>query len=328
MDRERFVQALESESIEEIQKVPKSDLHSHAGRGGRLSYIEHMLHVHIPPLSEPLNSLHEMDEWFKNNVKCHFPDRDGYVQRIAAAFVQAKADNIALLAMSYGMSEIDSLCSLELFAAVMNGLHTAFAPETRFMPDLFLYSSVDLDTLDALFSANWFAGIDLCNYANTMSMDDMKAMSRKAHEHQLIVKAHVGEFGGADDVLRYAEELALDQIQHGIAAAESPQIMNWLAKHKVQLNVCPTSNKLLRNAKSYQAHPIRVLFDYGIPVTINTDDLLIFDATASQEYLNLYHAGLMTADELNIIRETGLSSGGEPPTLSRPKDAPKQQYLA
>ena len=40
----------------------------------------------------------------------------------------------------------------------------------------------------------------------------------------------------------------------------------------------------------------------------NIDDLLIFNATASQEYLNLYNAGLMTADELNTIRETGLSS--------------------
>jgi len=68
----------------------------------------------------------------------------------------------------------------------------------------------------------------------------MKAMSRKAHEHGLIRKAHVGEFGGTDDVMRYAEELELDQIQHGIAASESPQIMKWLAKHKIQLNICPT----------------------------------------------------------------------------------------
>jgi len=84
--------------------------------------------------------------------------------------------------------------------------------------------------------------------------------------------------------------------------------LNWLAKHKVQLNVCPTSNILLNNTKSYATHQIRKLYDYGIPVTINTDDLLIFNATASQEYLNLYKSGLMTADELNIIRETGLSS--------------------
>jgi len=139
-------------------------------------------------------------------------------------------------------------------------------------------------------------------------MNEMKTMSRKAHQHGLVVKAHVGEFGGVDDVMRYAEELELDQVQHGVAAAESPQIMNWLANNKVQLNVCPTSNIFLSNTKNYGTHQIRTLFDYGVPVTINTDDLLIFDSTASQEYMNLFNAGLMTADELNIIRETGLSS--------------------
>jgi len=41
----------------------------------------------------------------------------------------------------------------------------------------------------------------------------------------LLVKAHVGEFDGADNVMRYAEELKLNQIQHGIRAVESQQIM-------------------------------------------------------------------------------------------------------
>ena len=36
--------------------------------------------------------------------------------------------------------------------------------------------------------------------------------------------AHVGEFGTADEVLQYAEELALDEVQHGIAAAASPDV--------------------------------------------------------------------------------------------------------
>lgn len=63
-----------------------------------------------------------------------------------------------------------------------------------------------------------------------------------------------------------------------------------------------------KNTKSYETHQIRRLFDYSIPVTINTVDLLIFNAVVSQDYLNLYNSGLMTANELNIIQETGLSS--------------------
>ena len=47
-------------------------------------------------------------------------------------------------------------------------------------------------------------------------------------------------------------------------------------------------------------------FDHGIPVTINTDDMLVFNQSVSQEYLNLYISGLMNAEELDYIRETGL----------------------
>jgi len=306
MFKQKFIQALEAKSVVQLQNIPKSDLHSHAGRGGNPSYIEDMLGVKITRLATPLNSIYEMDAWFNDNVKCHFPDKHGWIQRIAAAFIQARADNISLLAMSYDVAEVYSLGGLDIFIAVMDGLHKAFAPRTMFFPDLFLWH-YEFDKLDEIFGTNWFRGIDIANYSGRMSMDDMKAMCRKAREHNLIVKAHVGEFGGADDVMRYAEELELNQIQHGIAAAESPQIMSWLAKHKVQLNICPTSNILLSNTKCYKTHQIRKLFDYGIPVTINSDDLLIFDATVSQEYLNLYSTGLMTADELNIIRETGLS---------------------
>ncbi|AIQ38795.1 class I SAM-dependent methyltransferase [Paenibacillus sp. FSL R5-0912] len=48
------------------------------------------------------------------------------------------------------------------------------------------------------------------------------------------------------------------------------------------------------------------LYDYGVPVTLNTHDLLIFNQSVSQEYMNLYKARLMTAEELNEIRLGGL----------------------
>lgn len=307
MNEEKFIKALENNSISELQTIPKSDLHNHAGRGGNLSDIENMLNVKIPRLTEPFADLMEMQAWFDEQVKAHFPDKNGFIQRIATAFKQAKADNISVLAMSYSITDITYLGGIDIFAAVMNGLHKTFAPETKFLPDLFVTSPNDLTQLDEIFNANWFKGIDIANYTNVISMDAIKEICRKARKKGLITKAHIGEFGGADDVMHYAEELELDQIQHGIAVVNTPQIMKWLAKNKVQLNVCPTSNILLGNAKSYETHPIRTLFDYGIPVTINTDDLLIFDSTVSQEYLKLYNAGLMTAKELNIIREIGLT---------------------
>ena len=308
MDKELFIQALTNNSYNEIQNIPKSDLHNHAGRGGHISYIEKMLNVKITPLSEPLDSLEEMDEWISSNIKCYFPDKGGYIPRIAATFAQAKADNIAVLALSYGFAEVEWLGGMEVFMAIMNGLHRHFAPETQLLPDITISSPINLHELEAVLNANWFKGVDMVNYWGQCTMPQMKDMFRMARSYGLTLKAHIGEFAGTGDIQEYAEELELDQIQHGIRAAESPQLMKWLADHKIQLNVCPTSNIMLKNSESYRTHQIRTLVDYGVPVTINTDDLLIFNATASQEYLNLYNAGLMSAEELNVIRETGLST--------------------
>ena len=78
--------------------------------------------------------------------------------------------------------------------------------------------------------------------------------------------------------------------------------MNWLADNRIRLNVCPTSNVMLGAVADLESHPIRALYDHGVDVTINTDDLMIFGQSVSDEYLNLYRAGVFTGDELEEIR--------------------------
>ena len=55
---------------------------------------------------------------------------------------------------------------------------------------------------------------------------------------------------------------------------------------------------MLDGVPDIASHPIRILFDNGVPVTINTDDLMIFGQSVSEEYRNLYRAGVFNAEEL------------------------------
>jgi len=48
--------------------------------------------------------------------------------------------------------------------------------------------------------------------------------------------------------------------------------------------------------------------DNGVPVTVNTDDLMIFDKSVSEEFLGLFQAGLFSAQELDTIRAGALVS--------------------
>jgi len=52
-----------------------------------------------------------------------------------------------------------------------------------------------------------------------------------------------------------------------------------------------------------------------VKVTVNTDDVLVFGQSVSDEFLNLYRAGLFCAAELEELRQNGLIDG---PVLDQP----------
>ena len=51
---------------------------------------------------------------------------------------------------------------------------------------------------------------------------------------------------------------------------------------------------------------IRTLFDEGVKVTMNTDDMIIFDVSISQMLMNFYNDNVFTAKELDVIRNYSL----------------------
>ena len=156
----------------------------------------------------------------------------------------------------------------------------------------------------------FFQSIDLYSRQEVCPPEVMKPLFTKARAAGMKLKAHVGEFEDAEEIRRTVEVLDLDEVQHGIAAAESVEVMRWLSENQIQLNVCPTSNVMLEGVPDLVSHPIRVLFDNGVPVTINTDDLMIFGQSVSEEYRNLYQAGVFSAQELEDIRRASLATVG------------------
>lgn len=307
---EEFKTHLTNYNIVGLSSIPKSDLHNHAGAGGNVNYVASRANIEISPPPDVFESLSHMYNWFKENIKIHCT----YLSRLEASFVQASEDNIHVLAMSFETDEENKIGGMDisLFIQTINNFNKQLAPQTTFLPELTFNRACNVESaysrLDEILSYNWFKSVDICTDEFSQPIKNFIKIYRKAKDSGLRLKAHVGEFGTADAVMEAVEELELDEVHHGIAAANSPYIMRWLADHKIQLNICPSSNIMLGIVKSYDSHPIRKLYDYGIPVTINTDDLLIFNQTASQEYLNLFKAGLMTAEELNDIRETGLKA--------------------
>ena len=64
---------------------------------------------------------------------------------------------------------------------------------------------------------------------------------------------------------------------------EDGDLLNYVNDHRIPLEVCPSSNLQTKAAQNWDAHPVDFYVDYGLRVTINTDNRLITDTTVSKE---------------------------------------------
>lgn len=95
---------------------------------------------------------------------------------------------------------------------------------------------------------------------------------------------HGGENAGPPSVRGALDALAADRIQHGVRAVEDPALVDELARRGVPLAVCPTSNLRLGVVSSIDEHPLRELWNAGVPVSVHTDDPGFFDCDLLGEY--------------------------------------------
>jgi adenosine deaminase len=253
-----------------------------------------------------------MHAWVVENVGGMFNSRGGRLLGFEAALVQARLDGVTRLEIGedvWASKLFDN--SAEELTHELTRLHQRVAPQIEWIPQIGLSRHCSIDALrrwlDPFLALDFYRTLDLSGDEFAQPIGAFKPLYRMAKARGLRLKAHVGEWGSADDVWRAVEELELDEVQHGIAAAESRAVMRFLANNKIRLNVCPTSNIMLGGVPSLKLHPVRTLYDAGLRVTVNTDDALVFGCTISQEFLGLYHAGVFDAAELDQIRLYGLA---------------------
>jgi adenosine deaminase/aminodeoxyfutalosine deaminase len=99
----------------------------------------------------------------------------------------------------------------------------------------------------------------------------------------LRLTAHAGETDGPQSVWD-ALEIGAERIGHGIRTIEDEALLRHLRDNKIPLEICITSNVITGAVPSLDVHPVRRLFDAGVPLTLNTDDPGIFETTLSREF--------------------------------------------
>ncbi len=141
-----------------------------------------------------------------------------------------------------------------------------------------------------------------------------RALYEKARKMGFHTNAHAGEAAGAASIWDAVRCLEAERIGHGARAREDEALVEYLAEHKIPLEMCPGSNARTRVVRDLSDHPIREYFEKKLVVTVNTDDPKMFQTSLAEEYRQLEQVFGFTKSEicqliLCAIQSSWLSDG-------------------
>ncbi len=123
----------------------------------------------------------------------------------------------------------------------------------------------------------------------------------RAAAEDLHLVAHAGEEDGPETVAAALDILHVERVDHGIRAMEDPALVKRLRYERVPLTVCPLSNVCLRVVDTLADHPLPVMLDEGLLVTINSDDPPYFGGYVDANYAAIREQCAVTPGQLETL---------------------------
>ena len=162
-------------------------------------------------------------------------------------------------------------------------------------------------------------GLDSSELGNPPSK--FKEVFQKAKEAGFKLVAHAGEEADFSYIYEALDLLNINRIDHGVQSIKSPELMQRLKDEQMPLTVCPNSNIELRVFDNYKEHNIKELLDYGLNISVNSDDPAYFKGYVNQNFINLYENLPITEEDIITLVKNSFRSA----FIS---DQLKEDYLA
>ncbi|MBO4293744.1 MAG: adenosine deaminase [Clostridia bacterium] len=146
------------------------------------------------------------------------------------------------------------------------------------------------------------SAVDLAGAEALFLTSDYENIFREARNLNIPFTIHAGEAAGAESIKK-ALDFGATRIGHGVRCLEDPQLVDYLVKNNVVLEVCPISN--LQTKATGENHPIEEMYRKQLKVTVNTDN----DTVSNTNIINEYEWVLEhTKLDLNDLKQMNINA--------------------
>ncbi len=305
-----------------IRALPKVELHRHLDcsvRWSTLLEIAPQVGIELAPtyqgrkdqflILEPMLDLSSVLQKFMNAQKVLASEE--ILTRIAfEACEDAFNDGVRLLELRYAPTFIEEGHSNLNFEKIHQALHKGIqlAQQKMNMAVGLICIIQRVKPLDvaekvvdfAIDHKDSFIGLDLADNEDGFEPKKFATLFNKAKKAGLHITVHSGETPtdeAAGWVRDSIEILGAERIGHGVQIVRDIEAVELVRSRRIPLEICPISNYLTQAFATYKDHPLRLLLNAGVLITLNSDDPGIFATKLSDDYeiAHLYH-GLTVAE--------------------------------
>lgn len=296
-----------------FQRLPKTDLHVHLDGSMRLSTVLELAQaqgIELPGrdlpglraamhLGEISGSLVKYLEAFDVTLSV-LQTREALYRAAYELAEDAARENVRYMEVRYSpmLHTRQGLRTTTVVETVLKGLHDA---ELRHgiigrvivcgIRNISPESSLEMAELVVAYKNRGVVGFDLAGAEDDHPAADHKEAFSLVRRNNINVTIHAGEAYGPPSIEQALHICGAHRIGHGCRLREDGDLLHYVIDHRIPLECCPSSNVQTGAVTSLAAHPMRLYYNLGARVTVNTDNRLITDTTVSKE-LHLVHAEL------------------------------------
>ncbi len=307
-----------------IRQMPKTDLHCHLDGSVRIDTVLDLAKKQNVKL--PTDDKKELEQLLAPGLKCKslveylrpfditlsvMQEAEALTRTAFELAEDAAKENIWYLEVRYSpvLHTRKGLKLTEIVDAVLAGLKAAekkYSIKTGVlicgMRNINPETSLTLAELAMAYKNQGVVGFDLAGAEESYPAKHHREAFYLILNNNINCTAHAGEAYGPESIHQALHYCGAHRIGHGTRLKEDGDLLNYVNDHRIPLEICLTSNIQTKAAASYETHPLKFYYDYGLRVTINTDNRLISQTTLTDElYLAAKYANWNMADLKNVI---------------------------